>query len=221
MKKTIILFYKTTVFPYFILVICLILAGLFTYIISSKPKIAGIKTNKTTIIPSLSPTPIRTVLGKQNTEAMTPPKETTSPTISPSSTPVVNQPSITLPQPTITVTPSVTISPTIASREISPTPTQTINTVSLQIETPEGSSRSAITLKDGVNVCDVLDEAKNEGKISSVTFDDTYMSSLHSKYVYEINGYKNNWTFTVNNTSPLGCSLFNPKPNDSIVWKFG
>ena len=77
-----------------------------------------------------------------------------------------------------------------------------------------------MTLNNGANACDVLQEAKNEGKINSVTFDDSYMSTMHSRYITEINGYSNNWTFTVDGSSPNGCSLINPKPNDTIVWKF-
>src|SRR4029078_2639744 len=96
-----------------------------------------------------------------------------------------------------------------------PTPTNSINHVSLQITTPDVTSLDSVTLKDGADVCDVLQEAKDEGKISSLTLDDSYMSSLHSKYVKEMNGRSDNWTFKLNNDSPLGCSLAHPKPNDT------
>ena len=72
-----------------------------------------------------------------------------------------------------------------------------------------------------MTACDVLQKAKDAGKLKSVTFDDSYMATMHSRYISEINGFANNWTFTVNGSSPLGCSLSQPKPNDTIVWKFG
>jgi len=102
-----------------------------------------------------------------------------------------------------------------------PTAAPVSNTVSMQVQDPGGNSSFTVTLNSGANACDVLQEAKNEGKISSVTFDDSYMSTMHSRYITEINGYANNWTFTVDGSSPDGCSLINPKPNDTIVWKFG
>lgn len=100
------------------------------------------------------------------------------------------------------------------------TPVAVVSIVNVDIKTPDSSSSFSVEFKDGMNVCDVLQKAKDDGKISSLTIDDSYLSTLNSKYVYEINGYKNNWTFTVNGNSPLGCSLSNPKPNDIIVWKF-
>jgi len=115
-----------------------------------------------------------------------------------------------------TATPQPTAVPTQA-----PTAAPVSNTVSMQVQDPGGNSSFTVTLTNGANACDVLQEAKNEGKINSVTLSDAYMSSLHSLYVTEINGYSNNWTFTVNGSSPAGCSLINPKPNDTIVWKFG
>ena len=92
--------------------------------------------------------------------------------------------------------------------------------MNVDIKTPDSSSSFSVELTDGMSVCDVLQKAKDDGKISSLTIDDSYLSTLKSKYVSEINKYKNNWTFTVNGNSPLGCSLSYPKPNDIIVWKF-
>lgn len=123
-------------------------------------------------------------------------------------------PPTTAPQSTPTQTP-------IPTEQPAATPTTTTQTVSVQIQAPDGISNFPVTLKDGANVCDVLQTAKNEGKINSLTLDDTYLSAFNSKYVLEINGYKDNWTFKINGNSPLGCSLSNPKPNDIIVWKFG
>lgn len=134
--------------------------------------------------------------------------------ITPSPTPT-KQPLISI-QVIPTQTPTPTLQPTLT-----PTPTVVANAVNLQIQTPDGTSTFTVTLKDGADVCGVLQTAKDEGKINSLTIDDSYLSSLGSRYVYEINGYKNNWTFTVNGEfSNVGCSQKFPKPNDIIVWKF-
>ncbi len=103
-----------------------------------------------------------------------------------------------------------------------PTPTSTpVPTVTLQIVDPDGTSIFSVTLHNGDNACDNLTEAKQEEKIKSVTLDYSYMSSMHSAYVKEINGFNKNWTFTVNGQSPLGCSLYKPNSGDTIIWKFG
>ncbi len=92
--------------------------------------------------------------------------------------------------------------------------------VNMEINDPDGDNSFQVKLNGGANACDVLQESKDEGKINSLTFNDAYMSTLHSRYVTEINGFQNNWTFTINGSSPNGCSLINPQPNDHIVWKF-
>jgi hypothetical protein len=93
-------------------------------------------------------------------------------------------------------------------------------TVNLKIIMPDNTIATKITLNANANVCDILQQAKKEGKLTSLTFDDSYLTTAHSRYIKEINGYKNNWTFKVNNSSPLGCSLITPRQNDSVVWKF-
>lgn len=100
-------------------------------------------------------------------------------------------------------------------------PVQAAQTVSVEIKAPDGTSSFTVDYNEGMDVCAVLQKAKDAGKIRSVTFNDDYMATLKSKYVFEINGFSNNWTFSVNGSSPLGCSLLQPKPNDTIVWKFG
>lgn len=116
--------------------------------------------------------------------------------------------------------PMQTESPT--SVPATPLPTAAMQqTVSLHITDPDGTSSFPVTLHSNDNLCDNLTEAKNEGKIKSLTLDASYLSVYHSLYVREINGFNNNWTVSVNGTAPEGCSLYNPKPNDSIVWKFG
>ena len=102
-----------------------------------------------------------------------------------------------------------------------PAPSPIASIVHIEIKTPNGSSSFETEITDGMNLCDIMQKAKDSGKINSITFDDSYLSVYKSKYVQEINGFSNNWTFTVNGSTPLGCSLSNPKPNDSIIWKFG
>ncbi|HLC88132.1 MAG TPA: DUF4430 domain-containing protein [Patescibacteria group bacterium] len=101
----------------------------------------------------------------------------------------------------------------------SPSPSASISpqTVNLEIQ----GSGFTIEISGNLNVCQVLEKAKDQGKISSLTLDDSYMSSMNSQYVREINGMSNNWTFKVNGNSPLGCSLYTVKPGDQIVFKFG
>ena len=94
-------------------------------------------------------------------------------------------------------------------------------TVRMKIFAPDGTSVFAIDLKEGDDLCDNLVEAKAEGKIRSLLIDDSYLETFGSRYAREINGYSNNWTVEVNGVKPLGCSLYEPKIGDQIVWKFG
>lgn len=94
------------------------------------------------------------------------------------------------------------------------------NMVNMKIITPEGESNFTVELKDGQNACDNLYEAKAEGKIKSLTIKDTYLESMGSLYVYEINGYKNNWILSLNGkSSSYGCSKVFPKVGDVVEWK--
>ncbi len=121
------------------------------------------------------------------------------------------------PTPTPTSAPQTSVTPS-STPTMSPAQQDSVN---MTVNSPDGSSNFQVKLNSGADVCAVLQEAKDEGKIKSVAFDDSYMPSLHSRYVTEINGFSNNWTFTLNGASPLGCSLSHPQPNDTIVWKFG
>lgn len=113
---------------------------------------------------------------------------------------------------------------------IAATPTQTINPtatgvpeisqkVNLEIKTQNNTINFSVEIKEGMNVCEILQKAKDNGNISSLIFNDSFMSTFHSLFVTEINGESGNWVFTVNGTSPLGCSLSQPSANDNIVWK--
>jgi len=94
-------------------------------------------------------------------------------------------------------------------------------TVSITLQDPDGTNTFPVDLRAGTDACQVLEEAKAEGKIRSLTIDDSYKESFGSSYVREINGYSNNWTFKVGNTYPHGCSLYKPQTGDTIVWMFG
>lgn len=122
-------------------------------------------------------------------------------------------------------TPTATSVPThTETTNSNPTPTNAPQqqvqqaTVAIQISEPDGMSNFSLPV--GGNACDELTEAKQEGKIRSVTFSSNYMSSMHSLYVSEMNGYSNNWTFIVNGQGPAGCSLSSPQAGDTVVWKF-
>lgn len=93
--------------------------------------------------------------------------------------------------------------------------------VHMKIISPDGESVFDLELKDGQNVCNNLETAKKEGKIKSLTIKDTYLKTLGSLYVYEINGHKNNWILSLNNvSSSVGCSQVFPKEGDYVEWKF-
>ena len=119
-----------------------------------------------------------------------------------------------------------TTPPTLAPipEPLSPTPTPTatpaVETVRLRIETPQETVDLRVPLKSGNDVCGILITAKNEGGLRSLTIDDSYKQTYQSAYVVEINGYRDNWTFTVNGVTPRGCSLFFPKKDDVVVWRF-
>ncbi len=115
----------------------------------------------------------------------------------------------------------VLISSTTAAVHQSASTSAPLAAVSLSIIDPDGKNIFAVDLKLGADACDVLAEAKAEGKIHSLTLDDSYKASFGSAYAREINGYSNDWTFTVNGAKPEGCSLIKPRAGDSIVWTFG
>lgn len=128
-------------------------------------------------------------------------------------------PSLTNPE--TTQPPASIPTPTLAQiTEAPPTTRPVLSTVTLEIKSPSNSASFEISYKDGDNVCDILTRAKSEGHIQSLTIDNSYIQTLKSAYVVEINGFSNNWTFTVNGKSPPGCSLYSPKNGDVIVWKF-
>lgn len=132
------------------------------------------------------------------------------PTVYPANTPTIFQQK----------THSTSQNPSVMPTTVQPTQVQK-PTVNLQIIEPDGTSNFSVTLNSGNNLCENLIEARNEGKIKSLTLDNSYMSTMHSSYVREINGYNNNWTVSVNGNTPQGCTLYSPNPGDTVVWKFG
>ncbi len=97
----------------------------------------------------------------------------------------------------------------------------TLSVVHLEIIDPDGTSSFEMKLNQGDDLCENLTEAKAEGKIKSLTIDDSYLATFGSRYIREINGYSNNWTVEVNGIKPKGCSLYKPQPGDKIIWRFG
>lgn len=159
--------------------------------------VKGIHYVKPTQIPTSTPTP--TVIYQ------TPTTQTVaaSPTIS---HPTTNQTATVIP-----TTTQPTQSPTQAS-------SQTVSMHIIDPIDPDGTNNFMVNLHSGNTICDSLQEAKSEGKIQSVSM--TWYQSFNSYYVTEINGFSNNWTFTVDGQSPQGCSLYTPKAGDTIVWKY-
>ncbi len=161
--------------------------------------------------------------GQTNTLAQSTPQQTitaqsqkeTAPTVQPTLIPAPTSKPIATPTTLAQAEP-------IATPTLTPKPTQApVQTVTIQLIEPDGTSNFTVNLNSGNTLCDNLTEAKSEGKIKSVTLDYSYMSSFHSPYVREINGYQNNWTVTVDGTSPQGCAFYSPKAGDNITWKFG
>lgn len=154
------------------------------------------------------------------TQASTP---TQSSAIGTSPAPVSAAPPAATTQPTVAgaATRPTTPAPKAPTLSSAPAPTpapQTLITLALSIQGRESSFQLALT--SGMDACTVLEKAEAEGKIASVTLDYSYMPTLRSAYVREINGYENNWTVKVNGVSPRGCSLVNLKSGDNVTWRF-
>ena len=227
MKKLTLLFQKkkALLLPSAIVVGVLIVAGGISFAFSPKSPLVAKQSETTSKIVSyntkptqmLLPTPL--VTGSQTVAVLGSKTAIASPTV----TKAVSQSSITQTESvaTHTVQASVVATNTPVPTQKAPTQTPDSQTISVEINSPDGTSSFSVDYTDGMNVCDILQKAKDNGKLKSVTFDDSYMASLHSRYVSEINGFANNWIFSINGASPLGCSLSQPKPNDKIVWKFG
>ncbi|HVQ44397.1 MAG TPA: hypothetical protein VMT30_05525 [Candidatus Saccharimonadia bacterium] len=107
-----------------------------------------------------------------------------------------------------------------AAPAATPAPTLAADTITLTLIDPDGTFHYTVRLLPGTDACSVLIQAKNEGKISFVDIDYSYLATLHSAYVRQINSYANNWTVKLNGVSPKGCSLVSPQPNDNVTWRY-
>lgn len=162
-------------------------------------QVLGTKTK--TVSPSLTPIP--------SSNTSTPTNNPTTPPV-----PIIVVHNITQ---VVSPTPSQTPEPTPT---IVPSPSPASQTVSIEINSPSEKSNFTIDITDNMNACQILQKAKEEGKITSLTLDDKYLESFGTLLVAEMNGYSNNWVFTVNGESPMGCSLSFPKSGDQIVWNY-
>lgn len=106
------------------------------------------------------------------------------------------------------------------SPSLEPTPAPATKKVTIEIKQPDNAFSFDIEITEGINACAVMQKAKDEGKINSVTISDKYLESFGTLLVEEINGFKNNWVFTVNGESPNGCSLVTLKNGDKVSWEF-
>lgn len=91
----------------------------------------------------------------------------------------------------------------------------------LQIVDPDGTHSFSLVLLPGDTACSLLEHARSQGKLTSLTIDDSWLTTYGSLYVREINGYSNKWVFEVNSAKiDVGCSHYTPLQGDSLVWKF-
>ncbi len=216
------------ILPIFIVTSSLVLAGVFTYSIAPKPshaetttpvRVLGVAAPSPSPIFSPTPSPKIIILVSPKPTPLKSPVVPISPTPQPSPSAKVENTVPSSPQPTNTPSPSASVAPSPSpSPSLSPTPL--VSQINVQIKTPDTNSAFSLQIEDGINACDLMTKAKNEGKISSLTLDDSYLATFHTLLVKEINGLKDNWTFTVNGESPMGCSLVNLKDKDQIIWEF-
>lgn len=213
---------KMRLLPLLVILIALVLAGFVSFGLSPKKSLemaAKIDLPKTDT-PNIEfgpAEPLKIAQAPKPAASFKSISPSTSPSAdgSPKPSPVNSQ----TPQPS--PTPQTSTSPLRQPADPTPSPTPETQTVNIEIKASGSSSNFSTAVNEGMNVCEAMQKAKDEGKIQSITFDDSYLAAFKSKYVLEINGLQNNWTFTVNGASPLGCSLIQLKPNDSIVWTFG
>lgn len=218
---------KNRLLPALIIAILLTLVGFTTYFLNSQ--VSGSSVHKSEVLGTATTSPTLTPL----------PTNTASPSAFPSTSPSPQPTRTTIlkptpsPSPTPTTTPqtqtSITynyITQVVASPTPSPTPTETPSPtpipsiINVEIKDPAGDTTFTVQAEDGINACDLLTKAKDQGKINSVTLDDSYLKTFNTLLVKEINGFSDYWTFTVNGQSPDGCSLVTLKNGDQVVWTF-
>lgn len=164
--------------------------------------------------PSVSPTPSPSPVLAPSPVANSQSNNSNSP-----STSSQNSQSTPTPTPTVSPSPDVVPSPS-ASSTPSPSPSPAAQMISMEIKQPDATFNFNVEISEGMNVCQVMQKAKDEGKINSLTINDKYLATFNTLLIEEINGYKNSWVFTVNGESPMGCSLTSLKNEDKIAWEF-
>lgn len=200
-------------------------------VIAQKPvetqAVLGLKASASTTptaIPSLEPSPIIVKIIPSPKPSIKP-----TPTTIATSAPVVISQSNPNPQNTSpiiiqivsTPSPSPSSSPSPSpSPSLEPSPSPVVRTVAVEIKQPDATLNFDLEITNEMNVCQVMQKAKDQGKINSISISDKYLESFGTLFVEEINGYKNNWTFTVNGESPNGCSLVTLKNGDKVAWEF-
>lgn len=215
---------KAKMLPILIVILGLSFAGFSSYFLqthfvpSHTETVLGVSSASPTPNPSpvVSTTP-KPVFIKSPTPTSTP---TPTPIPAPSSEPktyITNNyiTVISTPAPTPVSSPTPVPTPSLA-----PTPAPIVASVNIEIKASGTSSSFILQIEEGINACEVLVKAKNEGKIASVTLDDSYLATFNTLLVSEINGLSNYWVFTVNGESPMGCSLVSLKSDDQIIWEF-
>jgi len=117
-------------------------------------------------------------------------------------------------------TPTISTNSTNSVGSTNPTNTPQQDIINLEINAPDGNNKFLLTYKDGLNPCSILIDAKNEGKIRSVTILH-YGAPLNSDYVKEINGFSDNWNFAIDGSGkPSGCSNYILNKNSTVTWKY-
>jgi hypothetical protein len=108
-------------------------------------------------------------------------------------------------------------------------PNDTGSIVHLTIKYPGVAATCDVHFSAGLDPCSLLQEAKTEGMITALNIYDSpdYMAHHNnSAYLYDLNGYKDNWTYSA--LDPMGKPLLAPgcpfpalQSRDSVTWKFG
>ncbi|MBI2033216.1 MAG: hypothetical protein HYT10_02005 [Candidatus Levybacteria bacterium] len=181
--------------------LCFVLAG--ASFLLSKPSVKS-RPQKTesvqgALTKKVPPTPtaaFEKVVYKQNDPLTPTPPNNNSPILLPTSTPVPQSAEPTQPIPT------------------------TSDEFTVELFTPDGNGSFTVKFRENSTPCSILTDAKNEGKIRSVTITH-YDAPLNSDYVKEINGFSDNWTFSINSeTKPMGCSQYILGKGNTVIWKY-
>ncbi len=171
-----------------------LLAGSSFYILSAHPKVLEATIEKTITVTT---TPVPTQATQTITAIASAPTSLPQPTTTQSTTTIVTQHTTT----------STTVS-------------QSGPYVALSLHVGSNLTTWAVSLSGTQTPCSILQAAKDQGKLSSLTIQH-YGAPLNSDYVKEINGNSDNWTFTLNGDSKnMGCSYYSLNSGDTVVWSY-